>query len=261
MKRLGIIGGTNTDFDFAWSGERRVDTPYGAVEVAEGSVPGTDVGIRFVRRHGRGHERLSSMVEHRANIWALKETACSAIVGTTVCGVIDPDLPLASAIVFDDLLFPDNRLPDGSPCTFFDTPDQKGRGHYIFSSPFSEGMRRALVGSAHDAGVPVRDGGTYAYALGPRFNSRAEIAWMRGVGACAVSQTAGPEAVLAGELEIPYTLLGFGVDYANGAQAEPTRVEMLDANIAASRPAFEMIVRRAAAALADSVFQGFVYRF
>jgi len=262
MGRLGIIGGTNADFDFAWGQEECVDTPFGSVALACGVVPGTDIEVRFVRRHGSGHARLSSAVEHRANVWALKEAGCNAILGTTVCGVIDPQQPLGTAIVFDDLFFPDNRLPDGAPCTFFDEPGRPGRGHYIFGSPFSAAMREALVAAARGADMAARESGTYAYMLGPRFNSRAEIAWLAGVGACAVSQTAGPEAVLAGELEIPYALLGFGVDYANGVSPVPTPVEVLDANIAASKPAFQAIVTAAAGALVSGGFDtGFVYRF
>ncbi|GAB4287532.1 MAG: MTAP family purine nucleoside phosphorylase [Coriobacteriia bacterium] len=260
MSMVGIIGGTNADFDFEWADDVRVETPYGAVDVAVGRVAGGPE-VRFIRRHGRGHALLSSAVNHRANVWALRELGCSAILGTTVCGVIDPEQPLGSALVFDDLHFPDNRLPDGAPCTFFSAPGQPGRGHYIFSRPFAGSMRSALLAAACDAGLPVRDGGTYAYALGPRFNTRSEIATMRAAGACAVSQTAGPEAVLAGELELPYALVGFGVDYANGVREEPTPVDVLDANIAASKPAFEAIARGAAGALASAGFEGFVYRF
>ena len=43
----------------------------------------------------------------------------------------------------------------------------------------------------------------------------------------AVSQTAGPETVLAGEAEMPYALLGYATDYANGVKPEPTPVEEL----------------------------------
>jgi hypothetical protein len=46
-------------------------------------------------------------------------------------------------------------------------------------------------------------------------------------GALAVSQTCGPEAILAGEFEIPYCLLGFPVNYATGV-AEPKTKRELD---------------------------------
>lgn len=259
---IGLIGGTNADFAFEWAGDALVETPYGTVEVSEGRVPGTPVEVRFLRRHGQNHERLSASVEHRANVWALHETGCRAIVGTTVCGVVDPEISLGSAIVFDDLYFPENRLPDGSPCTFFTEPGDPQRGHFIFGSPFSSALRACLTAAAHTAQIEAQDRGTYAYALGPRFNSRAEIAAMRAAGVSAVSQTAGPEAVLAGELELPYALIGFGVDYANGVMEEPTSVEDLNANIAASVRAFRVLFSGAAAALDSATFDtGFVYRF
>ncbi len=260
MKCLGVVGGTNAGLALEGVTERPVATEWGEVSVEQGLLAGRE--ICFVRRHGAGHERLSSAVDHRANIAALAECDCDAIVATTVCGIVDPAQPLARAIVFDDLFFPDNRLPDGSPCTFFARPGQQGRGHYIFGSPFSPTLRAACLAAAASGELKVRDGGTYAYVLGPRFNSRTEIAWLASVGATAVSQTAGPEAVLAGELEIPYALVGFGVDYANGVQHEPTPVEELDANIGASGAAFSAIVAGVAGRLAETPFDtGFVYRF
>lgn len=260
MSAVGVIGGTNADFELERPEESAVETPYGPAELVTGTVG--DQRVVFVRRHGRGHARLSSQVNHRANVWALREAGCSAIVATTVCGVVDPAVPLAQPLVFDDLFFPDNRLPEGGPCTFFDKPGRPGRGHLIFGSPFSAQVREALVEAAGAAGIDVRRDGTYAYMLGPRFNSRTEIAWLRSVGAVALSQTAGPEAMLAAELEIPYALLGFGVDYANGVAETPTTLDELNANIAASKSVFSGIAGGAIARLGDAAFDtGFVYRF
>lgn len=264
MTRIGVIGGTGADLALESPTSMASDTPYGPFEAVCGAlaaVPGCE--IVFVRRHGEGHALLSSSVRHRANIWGLKDAGVSAIVATTVCGVLDPAVGLGRPIVFDDLFFPDNRLPEGGPCTFFDEPGRPGRGHLIFGGPFSPSMRAMALAAAGEAGLEAVDGGTYAYALGPRFNSKAEIAHFRAVGACAVSQTAGPEAVLAGELESPYCLVGFGVDFANGVTPTPTPVEQLDANIALSGPAFAAIVTGVARRLDPSAGfdTGFVYRF
>ena len=46
-------------------------------------------------------------------------------------------------------------------------------------------------------------------------------------GVTAVSQTAGPETALCGEADLPYALLGFVTDYANGVSPEPTPVASL----------------------------------
>jgi purine nucleoside phosphorylase len=54
-----------------------------------------------------------------------------------------------------------------------------------------------------------------------------------------VSQTAGPETVLAGEAGIPYGLLGYATDYANGVKPEePTPVEELVRLVGASAGVF-----------------------
>jgi len=48
----------------------------------------------------------------------------------------------------------------------------------------------------------------------PRFNTPSEIAQLAACGVTAVSQTAGPETVLCGELELPFGLIGFVTDFA-----------------------------------------------
>ena len=64
----------------------------------------------------------------------------------------------------------------------------------------------------------------------------------------AVSQTAGPETVLAGEAELPFALVGYATDYANGVQAEATPVERLLELIAASTETFARVLAASAAA-------------
>ena len=149
------------------------------------------------------------------------------MIGVTVCGAVDPSVPLGSLIVFDDLHFLANRLADGSLCTLYDTPGDPRRGHWIYEGPFSEACARAARGVRGTAGVPARDGGCYGHVDGPRFNTRAEIRSLALAGVTAVSQTAGPETVLCGEAELPYALLGYATDYANGVKEEPTPVEEL----------------------------------
>jgi 5'-methylthioadenosine phosphorylase len=50
--------------------------------------------------------------------------------------------------------------------------------------------------------------GCYGHVEGPRFNTRTEIAALAAAGVVAVSQTAGPEVVLAAEAELPMALVG-----------------------------------------------------
>jgi 5'-methylthioadenosine phosphorylase len=237
--RIGIITGSGT---YSLPGLHEsppapVATPFGDALVSEGSFGGAD--ILHVARHGPGHHRLSSAVTHQANIWALRERGAQAILAVTVCGALDPDLELGTLIVFDDLHFLANRLPDGSLCTLHTEPGTPGRGHWIFDLPFSEPLRRALLDGAAEAGFAARDGGCYGHVDGPRFNTRTEIRMLRQAGVTAVSQTAGPETVLAGEAKLPYALLGYATDYANGVKPEePTPIEELIRLVSASTETF-----------------------
>lgn len=236
--RIGILTGSGT---YALPGlEVRsadlVRTLFGSALVTEGTLNGVEV--LHVSRHRDGHERLSSQVTHQANIAALKERGADAILAATVCGACDPDLPLGSLVVFDDLHFLANRLGDGSLCTLHTVPGAPGRGHWIFDDPYAPPLRTALLEGARAAGQEVRDGGVYGHVDGPRFNTKAEIRSLTSVGVTAVSQTGGPETVLAGEAEIPYALIGYATDYANGVKDEPTPVETLIRLIEASTATF-----------------------
>ncbi len=247
--KLGIITGSGTYALEAFDSPRarEIGTRFGAVVVTEGRFAGVDVV--HVSRHGEGHVRLSSHVNHRANMLALREAGVDGILAATVCGAVDPGVALGSLIVFDDLHFLANRLADGSLCSLYGE-GEPGRGHWIFERPFSEPLRRALLAGARDAAPGVADGGCYGHVDGPRFNSRSEIRLLSQCGVTAVSQTAGPETVLAGEAELPYALVGYATDYANGVQDEPTPVTELIRLIGASSEVFAATLAAAAAELA-----------
>ena len=120
---VGIITGSGT---YALPGFLEgepiiVHTPFGDCEVISGIYGGVEA--LHVSRHRAGHVRLSNHVTHRADIWALKELEASAVIGCTACGAVDPTLELGSLVVFDDLHFISNRLPDGSLSTFFVEPE------------------------------------------------------------------------------------------------------------------------------------------
>jgi 5'-methylthioadenosine phosphorylase len=238
-----------------------VRTRFGEALVMSGRVG--DVDVLHISRHGPGHRLLSSQVTHRANIAALQELGADCVLAVTVCGAVDPMLPLGSLVVFDDLHFLANRLPDGSLCSFYDQPGDPQRGHWIYEGPFSADMRAVLLEASGDAGVQARDGGCYGHVDGPRFNTRAEIRSLATAGVSAVSQTAGPEAVLCGEAELPYGLLGYATDYANGVQQEPTPVAELLRLIDASKDVFARVLEAAVPKLAGRTPAppGTVYRF
>jgi purine nucleoside phosphorylase len=262
---VGIITGSGTYAlpGFLEGEPITVHTPFGRCDVISGIYAGVEA--LHVSRHGAGHARLSNQVTHKANVWALREAGATAVIGCTACGAVDPTLELGSLVVFDDLHFIANRLPDGSICTFFSEAGDPRRGHWILhGGPFSDDLRRALLRAAAGAGHAARDGGVYGHVDGPRFNTPTEIAQLAACGVCAVSQTAGPETVLCGELELPFALIGFVTDYANEVTpGEPTPVTTLIELMGRSSGIFADVLRGALPQIAESppAAAGTVYRF
>ena len=243
--RIAIITGSGTYAlpDLQAGPAEEVATRFGTVPVTSGTFAGADV--LHVSRHREGHSLLSSAVTHQANIAALREAGAEAILSVTVCGAVDPTVELGSLVVFDDLHFPVNRLPDGSLCTLWTEPGEPGRGHWVFEDPYAPALRAALLDGAKAFGHPVRDGGTYGHVDGPRFNTKSEIAQLAAAGATVVSQTGGPETVLAGEAGIPYALLGYATDYANGVKDEATPMSTLVELIQQSTATFAGVLTEA----------------
>ncbi len=256
MIDIGVIIGSGTyEMPVEW-GPRVVETRFGEAEVAVFEVGGWTVG--GISRHGKGHRHLPHTIPHRANLAALKELGARAVIATTSVGAVD-GVP-GRTVIFDDLYFPENRLPNGEPCTVFTEPGGRDRGHLIASEPFSPKLRRKIKLAAENLGIEATIGGIYAHTNGPRFETASEIRALESLGISAVSQTCGPEAVLAGELEMSYALAGFPVNHATGLSEPEEELDRLLALSAETLPrlllkTLEMIEEN------DLAFDhGYVYR-
>src|SRR4051794_15939648 len=260
---IGIITGSGSYSlpGFEGGPKEMVDSVWGETLVTPGTLAGVEV--LHISRHEEGHIRLSNHVTHQANIAALKKLGATGVLSVTVCGAVDPSVELGSLICFDDLHFLVNRLADGSLCTFHQRAGHRDRGHWIFEDPYSPPLRAALLAGAAETGVRMRDGGCYGHVDGPRFNTKAEIRGLAAAGVTAVSQTAGPETVLTGEAELPFALMGYATDYANGVHAEATPVERLLELIAASTETFARVLAAAVPKVEQSALApaGIVHRF
>ncbi len=260
MIDVGIVTGSGI-YGLPGGGElRRVETRFGAAEVAVSEVGPWRVGS--ISRHGKGHRHLPHTIPYRANFAALKELGARAVLATTAVGAIDPGVRLGRPIVFDDLFFPGNLLPSGEPCTVFTEPGDPERGHLIQGEPFSPRLARKMELAARDLGLEAAVGGVYGHTNGPRFETKSEIRWLGAAGVTAVSQTCGPEAVLAGELGMPYGLLGFPVNYATGV-SEPETEKELGRLLALSAEVLTRLVLRTVEVLGEEDLRydhGYVYR-
>lgn len=257
---VGVITGSGL---YSFPGEVReelVKTTFGEAAVSVGWVGRWRVGA--ISRHGPGHRFLPHQIEYRANLAALSQLGAQAVLATTVVGAVDPALILGKPVLFDDLFFPDNRLPNGEMCTIFTELGDLERGHLILEEPFSPRLRGRVAQAARELELEPTVGGVYGHTNGPRFETRSEIRSLGAAGVTAISQTCGPEAVLAGELEIPYALIGFPVNYATGV-GEPETKEDLDRRLALSKETLPRLLLRAIETLEEEDFAfdyGYVYR-
>jgi 5'-methylthioadenosine phosphorylase len=235
-----------------------VKTRFGEAEVSVFEFGGWKVGA--ISRHGKGHRHLPHTIAHRANLAALESLGARAILATTSVGAVS-GVP-GRLVVFDDLYFPENRLPSGEPCTIFTEAGEPDRGHLITDEPFSPKLRKKMKLAADALGIAAEVGGVYAHTNGPRFETASEIRALDSLGVSGVSQTCGPEAVLAGELGVSYALAGFPVNFATGISDPEPKAE-LDRLLALSSEVLPKLLLKTIEILeeADLAFDhGYVYR-
>ncbi len=81
---IGIITGTGF-YDLPETkniGQITVDTPFGNSIITE--YRKDDHSLFHIARHGSSHQRLPNMINHRANIYAMKKLEVKLIIGTSV---------------------------------------------------------------------------------------------------------------------------------------------------------------------------------
>ncbi len=224
---IGVIGGTglyqiegltNTQ-------ETRIDTPFGAPSdaIVTGTLNG--VGVAFLPRHGRGHRLMPSEIPSRANIYALKSLGVERVISVSAVGSLRENIRPLDMVVPDQLI--DRTV--GRVSTFF------GEGliaHVGMADPFCPGLRDLLHRSASDMGAHAYPGGTLVVINGPQFSTKAESHMYRSWGADIIGMTALPEAKLAREAELCYSILACSTDYDCWHEsAEPVTVEMVVQNL------------------------------
>jgi 5'-methylthioadenosine phosphorylase len=96
------------------------------------------------------------------------------------------------------------------------------------ADPFCEKLRRILIETAADQGIPHHPTGTVVTIEGPRFSTRAESRMFRMWGGDIINMSTVPEAVLAREAGICYAVAAMSTDYDSWHQSEePVTWEMI----------------------------------
>lgn len=219
MGRVAVIGGHSIlGTEFAADAPRvDVDTIYGPAALL-------DTGSYVViQRHGLGQFVSAPFINHRAHVRALADVGCDRILGVASVGSLRRDLPVGTFVAPDDFI----ALQLGIS---FSEGDE---GH---QSPGFDGAWRRTVTDrwATHTDVALHDGGVYWQAVGPRFETQAEIRLIAGH-ADLVGMTIASECVLAGEVGLSYASICVVDNLANGVGDAPLTVEEFRAGAAANR--------------------------
>lgn len=214
MKSLGLILGSSFDEGLAGLLEPQpviVETEWGAVEMRR-ARDRQNAYVHF--RHGLPHRLLPHQIPYRAIAAAFDRLNCGALLVTSSVGVLDSRIPLFQPMLLSDLIWPENRLPDGDVCSMFRDP-RKGQGHLVLEEgPFSAELSASIATLAEGAVHPMPGGLTFGYAGGPRTKTRAENRMFALWGAQVNSMTLAPEVILANELGIACAGLVTGHKYS-----------------------------------------------
>jgi 5'-methylthioadenosine phosphorylase len=239
---IGVFGGSGFYSFLEDVEEVEVDTPYGrpSAPFTIGEVDGQRVA--FMPRHGQHHELPPARIPYRANLWAMREIGVRRIIGPNASGALKPELELGEFVICDQ--FVDRTW--GRADTFYEGPETT---HVSAADPYCPDLRRLLVDTARDLGIPVRDGGTVVVIQGPRFSTRAESRWFQDAGWDTINMTAYPEGYLARELELCYANISMVTDHDVGVEGvEPVSheqvVKVFEANNAKLRELLFAVIPR-----------------
>jgi 5'-methylthioadenosine phosphorylase len=213
VKPLGIISGTLSMQGkgiFAEAKEETVRTPFGSATVFRTK------DCAFIPRHGGDPQChiLPHLVNHRANLQALRELGVVEVLAVNSTGSLKRRLKPGMLVVPDDFIMP---MP--GPTVIADKP--------VHITPALSGdVRRKWLEAARDCAIEVIDGGIYWQTAGPRLETRAEIAMMSQF-ADLVGMTMASEAIVAQELGLPYASLCSVDNYAHGLEEKELTMEKI----------------------------------
>jgi 5'-methylthioadenosine phosphorylase len=170
--------------------------------------------IAWILRHGNDTNRyiLPHLINHRANLQALKDLDATEIVGINSTGSLKKDLCPGMIVIPDDFIM----------LTAIPTIHQNTAVHITPS--LNEKVRQKFIKAAQAGKIKVVKKGTYWQTHGPRLETKAEIKMMANF-ADIVGMTMANEAVIALELDLPYASVCSIDNFANGLLKKPLSMQ------------------------------------
>lgn len=200
MGRLAVVGGNAT---------RGVDLGGGEWVALE--------------RHGEAGYELPHRIDHEANLRRLLDAGCDRVLAIGSVGGLQPQLGPGTFVCPDDFI----ALGVGL------TALEGFEAHRVAGFD-PEWRARVVAAWSQAAEPPLVDGGVYWQAIGPRFETPAEIRLIA-AHADVIGMTIASECVIAGELGLAYAAVCAVDNYANGVGEEPLEMAELDAGREANR--------------------------
>jgi 5'-methylthioadenosine phosphorylase len=118
--------------------------------------------------------------------------------------------------------------------------------HRDFSNPFDPDARTAVLSAATNLKVTVHDHAIYVNANGPRYETPFEIEVYKTLGADIVGMTAGSEATVLREAEVPYACLAIVTNLAAGISESPlSHEEVVEVMQSTSSKALDILIAAA----------------
>jgi len=207
---IGIIGGTGLGDRLVkqLSGGRfiNVDTPFGRPSDAVfiGTIGKNKVA--FINRHGKGHKLSPSEVPYAANIFALKKIGVRLLITTGAVGSLRDKIAPGDLVIVDQFIDKTFKRQNSFFAGF-------AAVHCEMARPVCSRLSKILYKTAKKTNVKTHPAGTYICMEGPQFSTRAESLMHRLWGGDLIGMTAMPEAKLAREAQICYSLIALVSDY------------------------------------------------
>lgn len=226
MGRLAVVGGHTVlgpalHEALGLAGQvRRIPVPGGPVQVVDAG------SVVFLQRHRQPDYVLAPHLDHHAYAHALAVAGCDRVLALGSCGGLRRSLPPGTTILLDDVISfpprPESRFVDGRAATIpgFD----------------ADWRARVLAAWTARGSGPLRDGGVYWQATGPRFETPAEIRLMATF-ADVVGMTIGSEAVAHRERGLAYAAVCVVDNFANGVTGASLTIAEFEAGVASNADA------------------------
>jgi 5'-methylthioadenosine phosphorylase len=209
-KLIGIIGGSGLGEALAEKIRdvkyHSVDTPFGkpSGRIMVGSIG--DRRVAFIDRHGKGHKLSPSEVPYAANIYALKKLGVLTVIATGAVGSLRQAIRPGDLVIVDQFIDKTFRRQS----SFF---NGFAVVHTEMAQPTCERLSGVIAARAAKLRLRTHRQGTYVCMEGPQFSTRAESLMHRVWGGDLIGMTAMPEAKLAREAQMCYSLVALVSDY------------------------------------------------